>query len=405
MTSSPYDVVVIGGGIIGLSSALHIIQRFPKTSVAVLEKESQIGLHQTGHNSGVIHSGIYYRPGSQKARFCVSGVEDLKRYCREKGIEYDECGKVIMATDESEIPRLEELYRRGTDNGVPGLELIGPERLKEIEPHARGIKALYAPKTAIVDFQRVAVAYVEDIQEGGGDILTGQKVQRIARSNGKLVLETNQGSVVSRHLINCAGLYADKVARMMGVPPNVRILPFRGEYYVLRPQSRELVKGLLYPVPDPRFPFLGVHYTKRVNGEVEAGPNAVLAWAREGYKKTAINIPEALGNLAFMGFWRMARRTWRMGLAEMHRSVVKSVFVKDLQKLVPEIRSEDLVRGGAGVRAQAVDRQGALLDDFSIEESQGAIHVLNAPSPGATSSLSIGRHIADLAARSFRLEG
>jgi L-2-hydroxyglutarate oxidase LhgO len=372
--------------------------------VAVLEKERELAFHQTGHNSGVIHSGIYYRPGSQKARFCVAGVKALKDYCWQKGIEFKECGKVVVATEASQLPRLEELYRRGVANGVPGLEVVEKEKLREIEPHARGIRAIHAPRTAIVDFRRVAAAYAEDIRRNGGEILTGHKVMRIGGANGRLDLETSQGALVTRHLINCAGLYADRVGRMMGVPPSVRILPFRGEYYVLRPESQDLVRGLIYPVPDPRFPFLGVHYTKRISGEVEAGPNAVLAWAREGYRKSTINVAEALSNLAFPGFWRMSCRTWRMGLAEMHRSLVKGVFVKDLQKLVPEIRAKDVVPGGAGVRAQAVNRQGALLDDFYIEEAQGAIHVLNAPSPGATSSLAIGSHIADLAGKSFGLQ-
>lgn len=403
--SSSYDVAVVGGGIIGLSSALHISQRFPKINIVILEKEESLASHQTGHNSGVIHSGIYYRPGSQKAQFCVTGVEAFKKYCRNKGINYEECGKVIVATESSELPRLDELYQRGVANGVPGLELIGRERLKEIEPHAVGIKALYAPTTGIVDFTEVASSYAKDFKSNGGRILTGHKVMGIARSNDDMVLETNRSPVVAKYLINCAGLYADKIARMTGVSTNVRILPFRGEYYVLRPESRHLVKGLIYPVPDPRFPFLGVHYTKRINGEIEAGPNAVLAWAREGYKKSDINPTEALGDFMFLGFWRMLQRNWRMGLAEIHRSLVKSVFVKDLQKLVPTIQSKDVVRGGSGVRAQAVNRQGSLLDDFSIREVEGAIHVLNAPSPGATSSLSIGAYIADLATRSFNLTG
>ncbi len=405
MTSRPWDIAVIGGGIVGLSAALNVIQLYPKTRVAVLEKETEVGLHQTGHNSGVIHSGVYYRPGSQKARFCVSGVQMLKSYCHEKGIEYDECGKVIVATDESELPRLEELRRRGRANGVDGLEMIGPERLAEIEPHVRGVKALRLPKTAVVDYRRVAHAYAEDIQESGGEILTGRRLRRVGRNGGGVELDTGGETIEAKHVINCAGLYADRVARMMGADLDVRIVPFRGEYYTLRPESRGLVKGMIYPTPDPRFPFLGVHYTRGINGEVEAGPNAVLAWSREGYRKTVVNARDAIGTFAYVGFWRMTLRTWRVGLAEMRRSLVKSVFVKDLRKLLPEIRSEDLAPGGAGVRAQAVSRQGALLDDFCIEESRGAIHVLNAPSPGATSSLSIGRHIAERAGKSFGLKG
>ena len=396
-------MAVIGGGIIGLSSALHITNLFPKTRVVVLEKESQLALHQTGHNSGVIHSGVYYRQGSRKAVFCVEGVKRLKQYCREKGIEYDQCGKVIVATDESELSGLQQIYRRGADNGVPDLRIIDADELAEIEPHTRGIKALHVPGTAVVDFSRVSYAYADDIKSNGGEILTGHKLLNVQKDGGDLILETNRGEIRSRYIINCAGLYSDTVACALGGSNDVRIIPFRGEYYVLRPESRSLVRGLVYPVPDPRFPFLGVHYTKRINGEVEAGPNAVLAWAREGYRKTKVNPPEAFRHLTYPGFWRMALRTWRVGLAEMHRSVMKSVFVKDLRKLIPEIRSQDLVPGGAGVRAQAVSRQGALLDDFSIQETQGAIHVLNAPSPGATSSLSIGSHIAHLAAQSFNL--
>ena len=405
MSPARWDVAVIGGGIIGLSSALHLTELYPNARVVVLEKEHLLALHQTGHNSGVIHSGVYYKQGSRKAIFCVEGVKRLKQYCQLKGIEYDECGKVIVATDDSELPGLEAIYQRGLDNGVPNLRIIGAEQLAVIEPHTRGIKALHVPGTAVVDFTRVSLAYADDIREGGGEILTGHKLLKVHRRSGDLTLETNQGDIQCRYLINCAGLYADTVARALGGSNDVKIIPFRGEYYVLRPESRGLVRGLVYPVPDPRFPFLGVHYTKRINGEVEAGPNAVMAWAREGYRKTRINLPEAFSHLTYAGFWRMAMRTWRVGLAEMHRSVMKSVFVKDLQKLIPEVRAEDLTPGGAGVRAQAVSRDGRLLDDFSIQQTEGAIHVLNAPSPGATSSLSIGQHVALMAGRSFGLEG
>ena len=403
MNESRWDVAVIGGGIIGLSSALHLTRMYPKTRVVLLEKESDLAVHQTGHNSGVIHSGVYYKQGSRKAVFCVEGVKRLKKYCRDKGIPYDQCGKVIVATEPSELPGLEEIHRRGRDNGVPDLRIIDADELAEIEPHTRGIKALHVPGTAVVDFNRVSHSYADDVRENGGEILTGRRLLNIQRDGGDLVLETNRGEIRSRHLINCAGLYADTVARALGAPDDVRIIPFRGEYYILRPESRKLVRGLVYPVPDPRFPFLGVHYTKRINGEVEAGPNAVLAWAREGYRKTTLNIPEALRHLTYVGFWRMSMRTWRVGLAEMHRSLMKGVFVKDLQKLIPEIRSDDLVPGGAGVRAQAVSRRGQLLDDFSIQQTPGAIHVLNAPSPGATSSLSIGDYVARLAGESFAL--
>jgi L-2-hydroxyglutarate oxidase len=404
MASQDFEVVVVGAGIIGLASARALTRWFPRTRVAVLEKEETLAFHQTGHNSGVIHSGIYYKPGSQKAKFCVVGVNALKRYCRDHAIPYEECGKVVVATDESQLGRMEELYKRGTANGVPGMEIISGSELKEIEPNVTGVKALHVPKTAIVDYKAVAASYAEDLKLAGGSILTGHKLMAINRENGNLSLVTSKGTVRTKHLINCAGLYCDKVAAMMGVPPNVRILPFRGEYYFLRPESHHLVKGLVYPVPDPRFPFLGVHFTRRITGEVDSGPNAVLAWSREGYTKSKINISEAMATLTFPGFWRMSRKYWRIGLGEMHRSLMRSVFVKDLQRLVPDIRSSDVMGGGSGVRAQAVNRQGVLLDDFSIEESPGAIHVLNAPSPGATSSLAIGAYIAELAGRNFGLK-
>ena len=345
MDSRKYDVAIIGGGIIGLSTALWLTERYPRRRVVVIEKEKELAVHQTGHNSGVIHSGIYYRPGSQKAQFCVSGVEYLTRFCEANDIEYERCGKVIVATDESELGRLEDLHQRGTANGVEGLEMIGPERLKEIEPHATGIKALYSPGTGIVDYRKVANAYADNLCANGGEILTDSEVRGIRRSAGSTFLETTQGSLESKYLINCAGLHADKVARMMGVSPEVRIIPFRGEYYTLNPQSRHLVKALIYPVPNPRFPFLGVHFTRNAHGEVEAGPNAVLAFAREGYRKTNFNPGETLGTLGYPGFWAMAMKHWRTGVGEMHRSFMKSVFLHDLQRLLPEIEGS-----GPGLR-------------------------------------------------------
>ena len=404
MNDKTYDIAIVGGGIIGLATAFQLTQVYPRCKVVILEKEPELAFHQTGHNSGVIHSGIYYRPDSQKARFCLSGVSSLIEFCQENGIEYQRCGKVIVATDESELGRLDDLYQRGTANGVQGLEVIGPERLKEIEPHAHGIKALYAPGTGIVDFKLVANTYANKLRDNGGEILTNREVVGIAHHGGRITLETTQGVVESKHLINCAGLYADVVARMSGVSPDVKIIPFRGEYYTLQPERRSLIKGLIYPVPNPRFPFLGVHFTNNIHGHVEAGPNAVLALAREGYTKTQFNLGETLGTFGYPGFWAMARKFWKTGLAEYHRSFSKSVFVHDLQRLVPEIKATDLAKGGAGVRAQAVASDGRLLDDFSILESQGAIHVLNAPSPGATSSLAIGKHIVDLAVKNFDLE-
>lgn len=400
-----YDVAVVGGGIIGLSTAMQLLERSPGLSVAVIEKEERLAQHQTGHNSGVIHSGIYYRPGSWKSRFCVGGKDRLVAFCDENEIEYDECGKVIVATHESELGRLQDLHERGVANGVPDLEVIGPEQLAEIEPHTAGVQALWAPHTGIVDYVRVANAYAGKFQSAGGDVFVGAAVTgaRHASDGTGTALETERGALQARHVINCGGLYADRLARMMDEETDVRIIPFRGEYYQLAESSHHLVKGLIYPVPDPRFPFLGVHYTRNINGYVEAGPNAVLAWAREGYRKSDINLGETAGALAFPGFWKMTARHWRTGMQEMHRSYRKSVFVNDLQKLIPEIQSNDLVVGGSGVRAQAVSASGAILDDFHILRGQHALHVLNAPSPGATSSLAIGEYLSGLAVKDFGL--
>ena len=403
MEQRQYDVAIAGGGIIGLSTAMHLTQRFPGLQVAVLEKEAELATHQTGHNSGVIHSGIYYRPGSHKANFCVAGVQKLLRFCDENEIEYERCGKVIVATGESELGRLDNLYERGVANGVEGLEIIGPERLREIEPHAAGIRALWAPGTGIADYTRVAQVYATRFAHSGGDIFTEAPVQRITRDGRTLALETPKGTLQTRHVINCAGLYADRVAAMIEDRVDVRIVPFRGEYYTLRPESHHLVSGLIYPVPDPRFPFLGVHYTRNIQGSVEAGPNAVLALSREGYRKRDIRLGETLETLSYPGFWKMAAKHWRTGLSETRRSYSKGVFLRDLQRLLPEIREEDLAPGGSGVRAQAVASNGALLDDFSIIRGREAVHVLNAPSPGATSSLAIGEHIVELAAEAFGL--
>ena len=403
MERQQYDVAIAGGGIIGLSTAMHLTQRFPGLRVAVLEKESELATHQTGHNSGVIHSGIYYRPGSHKANFCVAGVQKLIDFCDENEIEYERCGKVIVATDESELGRLDNLYERGVANGVEGLEVIGPERLREIEPHAAGIKALWSPATGIADYPKVAQTYANKFAHAGGDIFTEAPVQGIQRSGDGVALETPKGTVQAKHMINCAGLYADRVAAMVEERVDVKIVPFRGEYFTLRPESHHLVSGLIYPVPDPRFPFLGVHYTRNIWGSVEAGPNAVLALSREGYRKSDVRLGESIETFTYPGFWKMTAKHWRTGLSEMRRSYSKGIFLRDLQRLLPEIREEDLAPGGSGVRAQAVDRRGALLDDFSIIRGREAVHVLNAPSPGATSSLAIGEHIVQLAAEAFGL--
>ena len=401
--SGQYDIGVIGGGIIGLATAMRLTQELPRHKVVVLEKEPEIAQHQTGHNSGVIHAGIYYAPGSQKANFCSTGGRMLREFCDSHAINYEMCGKVIVATSESELPQLEELYRRGTQNGAEGLQIIDRERLRELEPRAAGVGAVFSPNTGIVDYGQVSQAYATEIKESGGDLWTGTRVQGVTRREGRLYVETSSGDVSVKHLINCAGLHADTVARMMGVDIGVRIIPFRGEYFSLRPDSSHLVNGLVYPVPDPRLPFLGVHFTKRVGGSVEAGPNAVLAFAREGYKKTGLNVRDTLGVLSYVGFWRMSMSYWRSGLQEQYRSLVKRAFLRSLQTLVPDVTMDDLGSPGAGVRAQAVDRKGRLLQDFSIAQSMDAIHVLNAPSPGATSSLAIGSHIFDIAKTSFGL--
>ena len=402
MSSSSYDIAVIGGGIIGLATARQLVLDFPRLRTVVLEKEPEVAAHQTGHNSGVIHAGIYYSPGSQKANFCSAGGSMLRAYCDERGIPYEMCGKVIVATDDSEIPRLEDLHRRGTANGAKGLQVIGRERLMELEPHAAGVRAIFSPNTGIIDFSAVSRAYASDLTSAGGELMTGAEVVSIARRDGRLVLETTAGEISAANIINCAGLHADRIAGMMGVK-GVRIIPFRGEYFSLTPQRASLVRGLIYPVPDPGLPFLGVHFTKRIGGSVEAGPNAVLALAREGYRKTSFSVRDVLDLATYPGFWRMSASHWQTGLHEMYRSRMKASFVRSLQKLVPEIEAEDLHEPGAGVRAQAVDRKGRLLQDFSIAQSEDAVHVLNAPSPGATSSLAIGRHIADLAGKSFGL--
>ena len=401
MESNQYDIVIIGGGILGLSTAMQLLERVPNWRVAVIEKEGQLATHQTGHNSGVMHSGIYYRPGSHKAQFCVAGLNNMVKFCDENEIEYQQCGKVIVALKESELGRLQDLFERGTANGVPDLEIIGPERLKEIEPHAVGMRALWAPHTGIVDFTKVAVAFANKFQQAGGDIFTGAAVKKITNMTGSVALETTKGTLQAKHLINCAGLYADKVATMTGEKLGVKIIPFRGEYYTLRPESHHLVSGLIYPVPDPQFPFLGVHFTRNIKGHVEAGPNAVMALRREGYRKRDFSLGESMANLAYPGFWKMAAKYWKIGMGEVYRSFNKRVFLHDLQRLIPEIRNSDLASGGSGVRAQAVARDGSLLDDFSIIQGRDAIHVLNAPSPGATSSLAIGDHIAGLAVENF----
>jgi L-2-hydroxyglutarate oxidase len=401
MADSRFDIAVVGGGIVGLATALALGEEAPRLRLCLMEKEPRLADHQTGHNSGVIHSGIYYAPSSFKAKLCVEGVRLLVRFCEESGVSVRRTGKVIVAVTEEEISRLETLYQRGTANGVEGLERIGPERLRELEPHARGLKALHAPGTSSVDYREVAAAMARRLEGRGVAVKTGARLVALRGSPGDMELQTPREVVRARWMVNCAGLYSDVVAKIAGASPGCRILPFRGEYYHLRADRQDLVKGLIYPVPDPAFPFLGVHFTRTVHGDVEAGPNAVLAFAREGYRFSTIHPTELASTLLYRGFWALVRRNWRMGSREMLRSLSKSAFARALQRLVPDLRKEDLERGGSGVRAQAVDPDGRLVDDFRIVASPGAIHVLNAPSPAATASLAIGRHVARMALEAF----
>jgi len=391
-----YDVIIIGGGAVGLATALQLIRENPRLKIVVLEKENAVAKHQTGNNSNVIHSGIYYKPGSLKAKNCTDGYHLLLDFCREYNIPVDICGKVIVATNQKEIPLLQTIFDRGIQNGLPGLKLLGAGELKEIEPHVTGVAGIHVPQTGIVDYRRVAEQYAAVFQQQGGEIRLSEKVKDIRVTRTGVVVATEKNEYTGKLLVNCAGLYSDKVARMTSDQVNVKIIPFRGEYFKLRKEKEYLVKTLIYPVPDPEFPFLGVHFTTMPGGGVECGPNAVLAFRREGYKKSAVNLAEFGETLAWPGFQKVAAKYWRTGLGEMYRSYSKAAFTRALQKLVPEIRESDLVPGGAGVRAQACDKTGGLLDDFLILENDFAVNVCNAPSPAATSSLSIGKTVAGL---------
>lgn len=396
-----FDLTIVGGGILGLATARALLHQDPKRRLVVLEKQATVASHQTGHNSGVIHQGIYYKPNSLKAELSVRGARWMVEYCAAHEIPFERVGKVIVATEPDELPRLEGLYQRAVANGVPNVTRIDRSELREIEPHAAGIAALYSPNTSIVDYKQVAEAMRGEIESLGGVIQTNARVKGIQTRAAESIVITPTAEYQTRFIVNCAGLYSDAVARMCGLVPTVRIIPFRGEYYFLKPSSQSLVRGLIYPVTDPLLPFLGVHFTRRINGSVEAGPNAVFALAREGYGWSRISPAETLQTFGFAGFWHMARRWYKTGAYEFYRSLSKPAFVRSLQKLVPEIASSDLARGGAGVRAQAVSERGDLLDDFYFVESPRALHVLNAPSPAATASLAIGDYIATRAGSSF----
>jgi (S)-2-hydroxyglutarate dehydrogenase len=404
MPDQRFDVVVIGGGIVGLATALQFGRAFPKLRLLLVEKESGVARHQSGHNSGVIHSGIYYKPGSLKARLCVEGAAAMAEFCREHGIAVQICGKIIVATTAEEIPRLQMLYERGQANGIAGLKLLSREQALEIEPHCGGAGWLHVPSTGITDYVAVCEKYAELIAAQGGTVSTDTEMIGISRSNGETVVETRQGPFATKYVINCAGLHSDRVSRLAGEKTEVTIVPFRGEYFDLVPEREHLVRGLLYPVPDLRFPFLGVHFTRRVHGGVDAGPNAVLALKREGYKRTDFSARDIAGTLAYSGFWNMVRKYWRSGAGEIYRSLHKPAMVRAMQALLPEITASDIVSDGSGVRATAVSRDGSLVDDFQFVCSQNMLHVWNVVSPAATASLPIGREIVRMAQQGFGLQ-
>ncbi|GAB3664360.1 L-2-hydroxyglutarate oxidase [Echinicola sediminis] len=393
-----YDIAIVGGGIVGLATGLKIKQQQPELKVVILEKEGELAKHQTGNNSGVIHSGLYYKPGSLKATNCINGYHELVRFCQEEDIPFEITGKVVVATKEDQVPLLQNLLKRGLQNGLEGTRQITLDELKDYEPYCYGVAALHVPQTGIVDYKKVALAYGQKFQRLGGEILLNHKALKINHKNSLVEIITSNNTIVSKLLINCAGLYSDKVAEMNNeLDLDVKIIPFRGEYYKLKKEREYLVKNLIYPVPDPNFPFLGVHFTRMMKGGVEAGPNAVMAFKREGYKRSDFNLKEFKEAVTWPGLQKVAAKYWKTGLGEYYRSFSKAAFTQALQELIPDIKEDDLVDGGAGVRAQACDRTGGLLDDFAITENAHAINVLNAPSPAATSSLSIGGTVAALA--------
>lgn len=398
-----YDFIIVGAGIVGLSTAYKLSLAYPDADILVLEKEDRVASHQTGNNSGVIHSGIYYKPNSYRARNCIEGRHQLVAFCREHEVAFEICGKVIVATEDEEIPRLHSIFETGTINGIEGIRKIDRNELKEIEPYAEGVEAVYVPCSGIVDFVGVSRILRKLIESAGNNVLCGEEVHNIENSRATLSVISRNNRFATRFLINCAGLHSDRVAESAGVRSPVQIVPFRGEYFELKPEARHMVRGLIYPMPNPAFPFLGVHFTKMVDGRVECGPNAVFAFKREGYKKLSFDLQDTIETVNFPGFWKLARQHWRMGLEEYYRSFSKQAFVKDLQKLVPSIRAGHLEPSPAGVRAMALRPDGTILDDFHFEITGNEIHVLNAPSPAATAGLAIGDEIVKKAATSFNL--
>ena len=390
-----YDVTIVGGGVVGLATAYRLLEARPHLKLLLLEKEPHLAAHQTGNNSGVLHSGLYYKPGSAKAQCAVQGLQQMLAFCRTHGIAHEQCGKIVVATSEAELPRLESLWERGNANGLQGLRKLNPQEIKEIEPHAAGLAAIHVPQEGIVDYPGVCAKLGELIQQAGGEIRLGTKLRRAVPSGATWKLATSGGEVVTKFVVTCGGLHADRLVRAAGQKPTAKIVPFRGEYYQIRPERQHLVRNLIYPVPDPKFPFLGVHFTRLVKGGVEAGPNAVLAFAREGYRWTTINARDLAESLLFPGLWRFLAKYPSMCGYEIHRSFSKGEFTRSLQKLVPEIQASDLAPGGAGVRAQAMLSEGKLVEDFHFEEGQGILHVINAPSPAATASLAIGQRICE----------
>ncbi len=401
--NNTFDIAIIGGGIVGTATALKLLEK-KNYSIIILEAENKLAAHQTGNNSGVIHSGLYYKPGSMKALNCASGRDMMYRFCEEHNIKHDKCGKIVVATSESEVPALNLLEERGIANGLIGLKRLSKDELKEFEPHVSGIAGLLVPQTGIVDYKDVVNKYAALIIDSGGSIKTNSKVNAVEILNSEIILITNNEEVNAKMIVNCAGLQSDRVAKMCGVNPKLKIIPFRGEYYKLKKEKEYLVKNLIYPVPDPQYPFLGVHFTRMIKGGIEAGPNAVLAFKREGYKKTDFSFRDILEMKFYPGFWKMAMKHYKMGIGEFRRSFSKKLFVESLQKLIPEVQYDDVYPEGAGVRAQALEPDGKLVDDFRIVEAKQMIHVLNAPSPAATASLSIGEKIALMVENKFKKE-